>query len=136
MFDQAPPLNLDPGSEPLSEPLKVSQVEKAGDVANAGDVETAGAIEKGAKVEPRPKESTGKCLVKVDGRVLIDRSCLVSWTKQQRASFPVAGKPLTVSLDHGRTWRATLGSQELGKVFKTGSCWGSERVYACEHYKK
>ena len=51
-------------------------------------------------------------------------------------TFALAEKPLTISHDHGRTWLATLGSGELGKVFKTGSCWGSKRAYICEHHEK
>jgi hypothetical protein len=129
LFDQAPPLNLDASSEPS----RVGKVEKSGDVENAHDVENVIGVEKEAK--SRVNESTSKCLVKVDGRVLIDRSCQVSWTKQQRVTFALAEKTLTLSLDHGRTWLATLGSRELGKVFKTGSCWGSKRAYICEHHK-
>jgi len=129
LFDQAPPLNLDASSEPS----RVGKVEKAGDVENAHDVENVIGVEKEAK--SRVNESTSKCLVKVDRRVLIDRSCQVSWTRQQRVTFALAEKTLTLSLDHGRTWLATLGSRELGKVFKTGSCWGSKRAYICEHHK-
>ena len=129
LFDQAPPLNLDSSSEPS----RVSKVEKAGDVENASDVENVSRVEKEAK--SRVDESTSNCLVKVDKRVLINRSCQVSWMKQQRVTFALAEKPLTISHDHGRTWLATLGSQELGKVYKTGSCWGSKRVYICEHHK-
>ncbi len=130
LFDQAPPLNLDSSSEPS--PSRVSKVEKAGDVENASDVENVSRVEKEAK--SRVNKSTSNCLVKVDRRVLINRSCQVSWTKQ-RVTFELAEKPLTISHDHGRTWLATLGSQELGKVYKTGSCWGSKRAYICEHHK-
>ena len=84
LFDQAPPLNLDASSEPS----KVGKVEKAGDVENAHDVENVIGVEKEAK--SRVNESTSKCLVKVDGRVLIDRSCQVSWKKQQRVTFALA----------------------------------------------
>jgi hypothetical protein len=129
LFDQAPPLNLDSSSEPST----VSKVEKAGDVENAGDIENVSRVEKEAK--SRVNESTSKCLVKVDKRVLIDRSCQVSWTKQQQVTFALGEKPLTISHDHGRTWLATLGSRDLGKVFKSGSCWGSKRAYICEHHK-
>ncbi len=129
LFDQAPPLNLDSSSEPS----KAGKVEKAGDVENASDVENVSRVEKEAK--SRVNESTSNCLVKVDGRILINRSCQVSWTSQQRVTFELAEKPLTISHDHRRTWLATLGSQELGKVYKRGSCWGSKRVYICEHHK-
>jgi hypothetical protein len=128
LFDQAPPLNLDSSSEPST-----SKVEKAGDVENAGDIQNVSRVEKEAK--SRVNESTSKCLVKVDKRVLIDRSCQVSWTKQQQVTFALGEKPLTISHDHGRTWLATLGSRDLGKVFKSGSCWGSKRAYICEHHK-
>ncbi len=128
LFDQAPPLNLDSSSEPST-----SKVEKAGDVENAGDIENVSRVEKEPK--SRVNESTSDCLVKVDRRVLIDRSCQVSWTKQQRVTFALGEKPLTISHDHGRTWLATLGSRDLGKVFKSGSCWGSKRAYICEHHK-
>ena len=131
LFDQAPPLNLDSSSEPS--PSTVGKVEKAGDVESASDVENVTRVEKEAK--SRVNESTSNCLVKVDGRVLINHSCQVSSTKQQRVTFELAEKPLTISHDHGRTWLATLGSQELGKVYKTGSCWGSKRAYICEHHK-
>ncbi len=129
LFDQAPPLNLDTSSEPS----RVSRIEKAGDVENASDVEKVGRVENEAK--SRVNEATSNCLVKVDRRVLINRSCQVSWTKQQQVTFALGEKPLTISHDHGRTWLATLGSQELGKVYKRGSCWGSKRAYICEHRK-
>ena len=129
LFDQAPPLNLDSSSEPSTG----SKVEKAGDIQNASDDENVSRVEKEPK--SRVNESISNCLVKVDGRVLINRSCQVSWTKQQQVTFALAEKPLTISHDHGRTWLATLGSRELGKVFKTGSCWGSKRAYICEHHK-
>ena len=129
LFDQAPPLNLDLSPEPS----KGGKIEKAGDVENTRDVENVRRVEKEAK--SRVNELTSKCLVKVDRRVLIDRSCQVSWERQQRVTFALADKPLTISLDHGRTWLATLGSRDLGKVFKTGSCWGSKRAYICEHHK-
>ncbi len=129
LFDTAPSLNLDA----TPQPPKVSEVEKASDVEKTGDVEKVGKIEREA--ESRVSGSIANCFVKVDGRVLISRSCQVSWTKQQRVTFQLAEKPLTISYDHGRTWLATLGSQELGKVYKTGSCWGSKRVYVCEHGK-
>jgi hypothetical protein len=129
LFDQAPPLNLDSSSEPSTG----GKVEKAGDIQNASDDENVSRVEKEPK--SRVNESISNCLVKVDGRVLINRSCQVSWTKQQQVTFALAEKPLTISHDHGRTWLATLGSRELGKVFKTGSCWGSKRAYICEHHK-
>lgn len=129
LFDQAPPLNLDS----ISEPSRAGKVENAGDVENTSDVENVIRVEKEAK--SGLNELTSNCLVKVDGRILINRSCQVFWTKQQRITFELAERPLTISLDHGRTWLATLGSQELGKVYKTGSCWGSKRVYICEHHK-
>jgi hypothetical protein len=123
LFDQAPPLNLDSSSEPS----------KAGEIENASDNKSVGGVEKEAK--SGVNESTSNCLVKVDGRIVINRSCQVSWTKQQQVTFELADKPLTISHDHGRTWLATLGSQELGKIYKRGSCWGSKRVYICEHHK-
>ena len=130
LFDQAPPLNLDSSSEPRP---GAGAVEKAVDVEKASDVEKVSKVEQEAK--SRVSEATSNCLVKVDGRVLINRSCQVSWTRQQRVTFALAENPLTISFDHGRTWLATLGSRELGKVFKTGSCWGSKRAYICEHHK-
>ncbi len=133
LFDQAPPLNLDSSSEPSPEPSKVGKVDKAGDAENPGDVESVNRVEKDSN--SRANESTSNCLVKVDGRILINRSCHVSWTQQRRVAFELAEKPLTISYDHGRVWLATLGGQELGKVYKTGSCWGSKRVYVCEHHK-
>jgi hypothetical protein len=129
LFDQAPPLNLDSSSEPSA----VSKVERAGDVENAREVENVSGVEKETK--SRVDESISNCLVKVAKRVLINRSCQVSWTRRQRVTFALGEKPLTISHEHGRTWLATLGNQELGKVFKTGSCWGSKRVYICEHHK-
>jgi hypothetical protein len=123
LFDQAPPLNPDSSSEPS----------KVGEAENSSDVEKVGAAEKQAKSVG--DELTSNCLVKVDRRIIINRSCEVSWTNQQQVTFELAGEPLTIFNDHGRTWLATLGSQELGKVYKRGSCWGSKRVYICEHHK-
>jgi hypothetical protein len=131
LFDQAPPLALDSSSEQL----EAGKAEKAGDVANAGDGGTVGGIEKEAKPGVGNRETVSNCLVKIDGRILINRSCGVSWMKQREATFELGGKSLTIAHDHRRTWLATLGGRELGKVYKTGSCWGSKRVYICE-YKK
>jgi len=71
LFDQAPPLNLDSSSEPSTG----SKVEKAGDIQNASDDENVSRVEKEPK--SRVNESISNCLVKVDGRVLINRSCQV-----------------------------------------------------------
>ena len=110
-FDDAPPLDL--GSSP--QPSKDSEVEK--------------------ELKPSHDEYIAKCFVKVDERVRVNGSCQVLRTKATGVTFKLAESPVTISYEHGRTWTATLGSRDLGKVYKRGLCWGSRRVYICEHDK-
>lgn len=85
------------------------------------------------EIKPRQDEYVAKCFVKVDGRVHANGSCRVLRTEGRKVTFELAGKPVTISFDHGRTWLATLGSRELGKVYRRGSCWASRQVYICEN---
>jgi hypothetical protein len=76
-------------------------------------------------------KTAARCFVKVDGKVIAGHGCPVQHAGK-RVVFALAGKPVTVTLNHGRVWSASMGGVSLGKVFKTGSCWGSERAYICE----
>lgn len=82
--------------------------------------------------QPADEERRVQCFVKVDGRTLFEKSCLLR--QAGRSSFMlIAGKDsLVLTLDHGRTWTATLGGESLGPVYRTGQCWGRRReVYIC-----
>lgn len=85
------------------------------------------------EIDPNGQKDSGTCYVKVDGRVYVNGACQVFQSKGRSVTFGLAGKPVTVAFDHGRTWTATMGKRQLGKVFKRDSCWGNKQVYICEH---
>ncbi|TLG79045.1 hypothetical protein [Methylocystis sp. B8] len=110
-FDGAPPVDAAGPAEPESV-APVREVERQQQPADEG----------------RPVQ----CFVKVDGRVLFEKSCLLR--QAGRSSFTlIAGKnSVVLKLDHGRSWTATLGGESLGPVYRTGQCWGRRReVYIC-----
>jgi hypothetical protein len=74
---------------------------------------------------------TAKCFVKLAGRVQSSGACRVSHT-DALVIFDLSGKALEITHSHGRVWTAQFGGRSLGKVFKTGACWGGKGFYACE----
>lgn len=73
-----------------------------------------------------------RCYLKLSGRVQTSGACRVRHTAEA-VVFQLPGKQLEITHAHGRTWMATLGGQSLGKVFKSGACWGARAFYACEN---
>jgi hypothetical protein len=91
-----------------------------------------------AKTEPKaePAEAnnvrTAHCYLKLAGRVQANATCRVEIT-DNGIIFQLPGKPLEITHEHGRAWNATLGGRSLGKVYKSGSCWGARGFYACKN---
>jgi hypothetical protein len=83
---------------------------------------------------PKAEESgrTAKCYFKLSGRVQNSGTCRVQHSGES-VVFQFPGKPLEIAHNHGRVWIATLGGRNLGKVYKSGACWGARGFYACEN---
>jgi hypothetical protein len=79
------------------------------------------------------EKNSGACFIKIGGRVYVNGSCHVSRTNGPSVTFDLPKRPVTITFDHGRTWTATVGTRQLGKVVKRDACWGSKKVYVCEH---
>ncbi len=85
-----------------------------------------------AEQEPPASEArTGKCYVRISGRVLNSGVCQIS-RKGGAVIFQYSGQTLTLSPARGKTWSAALGGKTLGNVYKSGSCWGSKSTYICD----
>ncbi len=85
-----------------------------------------------AKQEPPASEArTGKCYVRIAGRVLNSGVCQIS-RKGGAVVFQYSGQMLTLSPARGKSWSAALGGKTLGNVYKSGSCWGSKSTYICD----
>ncbi|MBI1981547.1 MAG: hypothetical protein HYS63_08365 [Methylocystis sp.] len=73
-----------------------------------------------------------QCLVKVDGQILFERGCKLRQPGRSTFTFDAGGDDVVLTLEHGRTWTASLGGRSLGKVYRIGECWGRRReVYIC-----
>ncbi len=83
-----------------------------------------------AKSEDRGRMA--HCYLKLSGRVQSSGSCLVRRTEDS-VILDLPGKPLEIAHAHGRVWTATLGGRSLGKVYRSGACWGARGFYACEN---
>ncbi|WP_144259452.1 hypothetical protein [Methylocystis sp. ATCC 49242] len=106
-FDVAPPVDLKAETEPVQPTIEAEK-----------DPETAA------------RKSVANCFVKVGGRVLFERKCAVLRTEETKVNFELE-KPVSLTLDHGKTWTATLDGRALGRVFHRGQCWGGKQVYIC-----
>ncbi len=71
------------------------------------------------------------CYLKLAGRVQSSGGCRVRHT-EDAVVLEVQGKPLEIAHARGRVWTATYGGRSLGKVYRSGSCWGARGFYACE----
>lgn len=91
----------------------------------------ASATRENAAEEAAPDARTGKCYVRISGRVLNTGACQIS-RKGGGVTFQYAGQTLTLSPVRGKTWSATLGGRNIGSVYKSGSCWGSRSTYICD----
>ncbi|WP_159730483.1 hypothetical protein [Methylosinus sp. Ce-a6] len=77
-------------------------------------------------------EYEARCFVKIDGRVLIAKTCRILRDKDKEVIFEIDDGPLTIKLRQGRVWTARLKDRDFGNVYKTGSCWGAQGFYACD----
>lgn len=85
-----------------------------------------------AEQEPPASEArSGKCYVRISGRVLNSGACQIS-RKGGAVVFQYSGQTLTLSPARGKTWSAALGGKTLGNVYKSGSCWSSKSTYICD----
>ncbi|PPD17319.1 MAG: hypothetical protein CTY30_07395, partial [Methylocystis sp.] len=80
---------------------------------------------------PESEARTGKCYVRISGRVLNSGVCQIS-RKGGAVIFQYSGQTLTLSPARGKSWSAALGGKNLGNVYKSGSCWGSKSTYICD----
>ncbi|NUJ79199.1 hypothetical protein HUN39_03975 [Methylocystis sp. FS] len=80
---------------------------------------------------PASEARTGKCYVRISGRVVNSGVCQIS-RKGGAVVFQYSGQTLTLSPAKGKTWSAALGGKNLGNVYKSGSCWGSKSTYICD----
>jgi len=82
--------------------------------------------------QPTDEGRRAQCFVKVDGRVLFEKTCLLQQDGRSSLTLTAGKDTVVLKLDHGRTWSATLGGESLGPVYRTGQCWGRRReVYIC-----
>ncbi|TXT42881.1 MAG: hypothetical protein FD139_3305, partial [Methylocystaceae bacterium] len=82
--------------------------------------------------EPANEGRRAKCFVKVDGRVLFERSCMLRQPRRSTLTLNAGDDAVVLTQDHGRTWTASLGGRSLGKVYRSGECWGRRRqVFIC-----
>ncbi|PPD42719.1 MAG: hypothetical protein CTY15_11785 [Methylocystis sp.] len=106
--------------------------------APAPEPETVASKSAEANDEPAPAARDvesgrmAKCYFKLSGRVQNSGPCRVSRT-DKAVVFQLPGKPLQIAQIRGRVWSATLGGRSLGKVYKTGACWGAKGFYACDN---
>lgn len=88
--------------------------------------------------EPRPEkpprydEYLANCYVKIEGRIIISGRCQILRENEKSVTFELADQPLVLTFRARRTWTATWGDRDLGKVYKRGSCWGNKGFYACD----
>lgn len=121
-----------------SEPASAAEVAMAAPEAPTGEsspnaVPSAPAVrDTNADDKSEATERAAKCFVKVSGRVLTSGNCRVSH-KGASVTFLHSGQPVTISPSRGREWSLTLGGRNVGKVYKVGGCWGSQRhTWICE----
>lgn len=119
-LDEAPPKNAFDDAPPVD---ALSPLESK-TVAPVREVER--------EQQPADEGRRVQCFVKVDGRVLFERSCLLHKPTPSTLTLTSGKDAVVLKLDHGRTWSATLGGESLGPVYRTGQCWGRRReVYIC-----
>jgi hypothetical protein len=82
--------------------------------------------------QPAVEGRRGKCFVKIDGQVLFERGCMLRQSERSTLTLNAGDEAVVLTLERGRTWTASLGGRSLGKVYRTGECWGRRRqVYIC-----
>ncbi|MGD9921054.1 MAG: hypothetical protein AB7V13_06360 [Pseudorhodoplanes sp.] len=78
-----------------------------------------------------PQARTGKCYIRISGRVLEGSACQIS-RNGGAVTFQYSGQTLTLTPVKGKTWSAALAGRKLGNVYKSGSCWASRSAYICD----
>ncbi len=108
-------------------------VERAPSVDAAVSTSAApAAVESQAEEKPANEGRHTQCLVKVDGQILFQRGCMLRQSGRSTLTFNAGDEAVVLTLERGRTWMARLGGRSLGKVYRTGECWGRRReVYIC-----
>jgi hypothetical protein len=81
-------------------------------------------------------EYEARCFVKIDGKVLVSRSCRILRDGVKSVVFEIDDGPLTIDQRQGRVWTARLKDRDFGNVYKTGECWGAHGFYACDRGRK
>ncbi len=133
---------LDPGEEAMKRvavaaPPPVAETAPARVDEAPPREEPSSLLEKGAQAskEEAKSEDRGRmahCYLKLSGRVQSSGSCRVRRTEDS-VILELPGKPLQIAHAHGRVWTATLGGRSLGRVYRSGACWGARGFYACEN---
>jgi len=119
-LDEAPPKNASDDSPPLD----------AFAPTDAKRVVAVREVER--RQQPADEGRPVQCFVKVDGRVLFEKSCLLRQAGHSSFTLTAGKDSVVLTLDHGRTWSATLRGESLGPVYRTGQCWGRRKeVYIC-----
>ncbi|CCJ07235.1 hypothetical protein [Methylocystis sp. SC2] len=94
--------------------------------------ESAATANVAADQEPPASEArSGKCYVRISGRVLNSGACQIS-RKGGAVVFQYSGQTLTLAPARGKSWSVALGGKNLGNVYKSGACWGSKSAYICD----
>ncbi|MCQ4189862.1 hypothetical protein [Methylocystis suflitae] len=126
-----PPLDAALPKTAFDEPTPVDTAATAEPEDEAPAARTA-ARERQREDEPANEGRRAKCFVKIDGRVLFERSCMLRQPGRSTLTLSSGADAIVLTQDHGRTWTASLGGRSLGKVYRTGECWGRRRqVFIC-----
>ena len=132
-FETVAPVQAPPAEEAQQAPA--AQIAEANPHAKT-QAPSASAEDEGSGDQPdaASESDAGRlsgCYIKIDGRVIANGRCHI--LKPTAKSITFEGRqPVTLSFQRGRMWAMTLNGRQFGKVFKTGSCWGSTRVYICD----
>ncbi|MBY6241760.1 hypothetical protein [Methylosinus sp. Sm6] len=81
-------------------------------------------------------EYEARCFVKIDGKVLVSRSCRILRDGEKSVVFQIDDGPITIDQRQGRVWTARLESRDFGNVYKNGECWAARGFYVCDRGRK
>lgn len=129
-----------PPAPTAEEPVRETSPQTAPSTEALGYAETgpeiappaAAALSRETKNEKAEGEKVARCLVKVSGRTLNSGPCRV-FRNGQAVTLSFGGGDVTVSPHRGREWTLSVGGRSVGKVYKSGGCWGSRNhTWVCE----
>ncbi len=135
--DPSPPVQMAMPAklpEPLAPPPGRADMASQAEAAAAAAEDAAPTLSAEAPAARSAGESPARfshCYLKLAGRVQSSGGCRVRHT-EDAVVLEVQGKPLEIAHARGRVWTATYGGRSLGKVYRSGSCWGARGFYACE----